>query len=194
MSFETAYKFTKRFEGGYANASKDAGGETFQGISRVAWPAWAGWNIIDEVKALIQPFAEKFINSRKLWTAVDNAVEDNKELTALVENFYKNNFYDKTKKHGFPEKITDKMFDIFVNISPKNASKILQKAINSLVAAPINVDGALGPETVAAVAKLAVDDLLKAICNEQWIFYQNGVLKTFPNAAQSFKERAVWQP
>ena len=196
MSFETAYKFTKQFEGGYANASKDAGGETFQGISRVAWPSWAGWKIIDEAKAKIPRPNVDFINNRMFWAVVDTTVAGNSDLTVLVENFYRKNFYDKTSKHGLPEKITDKMFDVFVNISPKNASKILQRAINRATSnnPAVAVDGIIGKATVAAALSLAADVLLSAICEEQWSFYQNGVLKTFPNAAQSFKNRAFWRP
>lgn len=49
-NFETAFKRTKRFEGGYVNDPKDAGGETYNGISRRANPTWSGWRVVDEMK------------------------------------------------------------------------------------------------------------------------------------------------
>ena len=35
-NFDIAYRRTSRFEGGYVNDPKDAGGETYNGISRTA--------------------------------------------------------------------------------------------------------------------------------------------------------------
>jgi lysozyme family protein len=49
--FERAYAFTLGSEGGYANDSVDAGGETWCGISRRANPDWPGWPLIDRIKA-----------------------------------------------------------------------------------------------------------------------------------------------
>lgn len=38
-------------EGGYANVLGDKGGETYMGISRVYWPSWPGWPVIDDWRA-----------------------------------------------------------------------------------------------------------------------------------------------
>ncbi len=47
MSFVNAFAATMQHEQGYANNTKDTGGETFMGIARNKHPQWAGWPIVD---------------------------------------------------------------------------------------------------------------------------------------------------
>lgn len=47
-SFAKAFAATMQHEGEYANVVGDKGGETYMGISRVYWPSWAGWPVIDD--------------------------------------------------------------------------------------------------------------------------------------------------
>ena len=49
--FEIAYKISMKLEGYYSNSLNDKGGETVNGISRVYFPEWAGWKIVDELKS-----------------------------------------------------------------------------------------------------------------------------------------------
>lgn len=49
--FEPAFDRLMQHEGGYVFDPHDPGGETFCGISRVFWPHWGGWPIVDAIKA-----------------------------------------------------------------------------------------------------------------------------------------------
>ena len=62
MAFETAWKFSKQWEGGYVNDPKDPGGETNYGISKRAHPEV-------DIKALTEE-AAKAIYIRKYWEPV----------------------------------------------------------------------------------------------------------------------------
>ncbi|MBC7912857.1 MAG: hypothetical protein H7Y07_01930, partial [Pyrinomonadaceae bacterium] len=50
-NFDLAYKITMHNEGGYANDPQDNGGETWKGVARNFCPKWAGWVIVDRIKA-----------------------------------------------------------------------------------------------------------------------------------------------
>ena len=50
-AFSQAFAATMQHEGGYANVQGDKGGETYMGISRVYWPSWPGWPVIDDWRA-----------------------------------------------------------------------------------------------------------------------------------------------
>jgi lysozyme family protein len=50
--FRDIVPFTLKYEGGYANAAGDRGGETYRGISRVYNPNWHGWATVDARKPL----------------------------------------------------------------------------------------------------------------------------------------------
>lgn len=86
MSFQTAYKTVRSNEGGYRNVSYDAGGETYKGVSRVNWPSWAGWKIVDEWK--------------KTHTLKQGEVIPNATLDQLVVAFFQANFWDKNNLWG----------------------------------------------------------------------------------------------
>jgi hypothetical protein len=49
-AMDVALGFTLGYEGEWVNDPDDRGGETYRGISRVHWPKWAGWAIIDAEK------------------------------------------------------------------------------------------------------------------------------------------------
>jgi lysozyme family protein len=188
-AFETALRHTLQFEKGYANSKDDAGGETYKGISRVANPNWPGWPIIDRAKAKLPPGCK--------WAAIDKALSGDMALKQMVIDLYRDEYYDRVAAFGFSPRLTAKLFDINVNVSPKNSNKILQRAVNHFPGVSIAVDGAVGPATIAAVKKISAvneDGLLKFICYEQKHFYINGVLKTFPKARESFFARAAWLP
>jgi lysozyme family protein len=86
------------------------------------------------------------------------------------------------------------MFDLRVNMSPFNAGRILQRAINQVTGATLAVDGKVGAQTLAQGKGAEPMALLKAIGQKQEQFYLNGVVKKFPRAKQSFINRARWIP
>ena len=110
-SFETAYNKTMGHEGGYVNDPDDKGGETFRGISRVHYPDWQGWAIIDDfIKNGQQP----------------------PDLDLLVQSFYKKHYWDKCKGDLLPHTIAEELFDTAVNMGVRTAGRFLQRSLNAL--------------------------------------------------------------
>jgi lysozyme family protein len=196
MSFDTALAHTLNEEKGYANWSIDPGGETYQGITRVSFPKWEGWPLIDNAKiAIVGRIGNQNWQKISNWKLINKEVDYPTRLMPLVKAFYKINFYDRVKSWGFHQVITDKMFDLLVNISPKNGHKIFQRAINRLNVKTINVDGVIGPVTMAAGKQLEPIAFVKAIAEEQAQHYIN---KTIPRYGEitrkSYLARAAWIP
>lgn len=144
--FEKAFEETLKIEGGYSNHEADKGGETYKGISRVHWPDWGGWNIVDSIK-------EKFEPGR--WNGNMNGSQ---QLTDYVKSFYRYNFWDKQKCNDLPQEIANELFDTSVNMGVSYGAKCLQKALNKLNRnqkdySDIAVDGDVGPATLGALDK-----------------------------------------
>lgn len=134
--FKTALAIILQHEGGYSNRGTDRGGETYAGVSRKNWPNWAGWAIIDKAKPLKQG---QFIK--------------NKRLDGLVEVFYYENFWKRTRGDQIQsQEIANFLFDWLVN-SGYHAVKALQRLVG------VTDDGVMGPQTVAAVNAAAPDGL-----------------------------------
>ncbi len=60
--FKTAFMRTKEIEGGekLTNDLYDPGGKTFCGISKVYWPEWEEWKVLDGEKGNISEQVESF--------------------------------------------------------------------------------------------------------------------------------------
>ena len=135
--FEKAFKKTSFYEGGYSNHSKDNGGETYKGISRVYHSKWEGWKIIDK-------FSDK------------SDLQYNKTLQKQVKEFYKEKFWDSVKLDMISilyEKTAIELFDIAVNMGTQTAGKMFQRALNILNRDELNysdlkVDGLIGKNTL----------------------------------------------
>ena len=135
--FKTALAITLPHEGGYSNRTTDRGGETYAGVSRKNWPNWAGWGIIDKSKPLKQG---QFIK--------------NKRLDGLVEVFYYENFWKRTRGDQIQnQEIANFLFDWLVN-SGYHSVKALQRLVG------VSDDGVMGPQTVTAVNATVPDELL----------------------------------
>lgn len=141
--FEEIIKKVIKHEGGYANHPDDRGGETYKGVSRVNWPDWDGWEIIDNIKKKAEDHTE-FLNK----------LRNNKELDELVIKFYKINFWRKIKTDKFDKEIAYLLFDTAVNMGTGRAIMILQDTYNKVTPDNhISVDGIVGPQTIGAVNK-----------------------------------------
>lgn len=117
LDFNKAYQQIKKFEGGYVNDPFDRGGETYSGISRVSFPKWRGWSVIDKIKSVNKiKYNSKF-----------------PELDAEVTHFYKLHFWDinKLDRIGFQE-LAEKMFNIGVNMGSGTAVILFKQSLNLL--------------------------------------------------------------
>jgi lysozyme family protein len=109
-------------EGGYIlhNVADDRGGQTYAGIARNFHSNWEGWAIIDQGKM------------------------DNPELTQMVRNFYKDNYWDKVGGDDLNHQgLAAALFDFAVNAGIKTASKLAQLVIGA------TPDGVIGPKSVS---------------------------------------------
>jgi lysozyme family protein len=109
--FNEAHELTKGNEGGWNHVKGDTGGETYCGISRVNWPAWKGWAIVDSKKPLKH-----------------NQIIKDDLLKNLVNVFYKKNFWDKMELDECPSQdLANQKYDFAVNAGIGAAKKLIKK-------------------------------------------------------------------
>jgi lysozyme family protein len=127
-NFPKALEKTLIFEGGYSNHSNDRHGETYAGITRVNFPAWPAWFIIDKNKPLKQ-----------------GQIIRDERLKGMIEAFYLDKYWYKVQGDKINNQaIAEMLFDWTVN-SGYHAAKALQKVVGEVA------DGVIGPKTLAAV-------------------------------------------
>ncbi|MFK5855381.1 MAG: glycosyl hydrolase 108 family protein [Bacteroidota bacterium] len=145
--FTTAYNITIGHEGGYVNDPDDRGGETYIGITRINYPDWDGWKIIDVYTTKYQGAA---LNSR---------LSNNPGLTGYVEQFYYENYWLPIHGDSFHQRVSNELFDTAVNQGLGTSVKYLQQALNKLNRnqkdyPDITVDGGIGFITESAYTSL----------------------------------------
>jgi len=144
-NFLTAYQVVKKIEGGYANDKEDRGGETYKGISRVNFPGWKGWPVIDVRKRQTKRF--------------ETLLEKDDTLQALVLDFYKIEFWDELGlDQVYDQTIATELFDTGVNMGTGIAAIFLQKILNVLNNnghdyPDIKEDAKVGPVTIGYLNK-----------------------------------------
>ncbi len=102
--FGTIYNaFIAPAEGGYVNDPLDAGKETYAGISRVNFPTWSGWPIIDTKKVAGQPIKTNtkfpeltpkvtaFYNA--LWNANNFGLIKSQDVAGILFDWFINSGY-----------------------------------------------------------------------------------------------------
>lgn len=152
--YEIAESITGINEGGYANSSKDRGGETFAGIARRHWPTWTGWKLVDLAKQKIG--YNGHANPTEVIKARINSALKTGEMRSLISVFYKRNFWN----INYLDLITDQqiantIYDFSVNAGEDKSAEEMQTAVNNVSGSKIlNVDGDLGAKSIAAINKL----------------------------------------
>lgn len=141
--FKTAYDHTLGIEGGYSFDPNDSGGETYKGISRVNFPKWGGWIIIDQIKE----------NTTRV--ELEKTLNADASLQKLVERIYLDYFWIALKLDSFYQDIANEIFDTAVNQGQKTAAKYFQQALNLLNNnqkhySNISEDGNIGDGTIKA--------------------------------------------
>ena len=130
--FKTAYtKYIQPSEGGYANVSKDKGGETYAGISRVYNPKWAGWVTIDSKK-------NRYKNGIIPWNTIFPDIQH------LVDKFYEEKWTSNRMSEIKNQDVANLLFDFYIN-----SDRVAFKKIQSLVG--VTADGIVGPKTIEAI-------------------------------------------
>ena len=136
--FLSAYKKTMINEAGYVNDIDDAGGETYDGISRKYNESWRGWKIIDYAKP-------NFTKKIKL------------QIEPHKKTFYKERYWDTFRSDDFESQaIAEELFDTGVNMGVARTAQFLQRALNYLnkngkLYKDILVDGYIGNKTLSVL-------------------------------------------
>lgn len=129
--FKTSLKHTLQYEGGYGNNPNDTGKETYRGVSRVFWPNWGGWRLIDQHKS--NPGWQKRLDA-------------DASLQSLVEEFYRANFWNAVRGDLIANQaVADALFDAAVNLGIGRAIRYMQEVCG------VAVDGKIGPATILAI-------------------------------------------
>lgn len=155
-NFDLAYQRTCANEGGYSNRAADAGGETYRGISRRWHPEWDGWVYVDYWAAR---------------TGFPGNLDRDDHLQEQVKAFYMRKYW-RGLGSLTRQDIANEVFDTSVNCGIETAGELLQQALNMLDSAGFEVDGDIGPATIAAANACPYPDrLLKCLNGLQFAYY-----------------------
>lgn len=133
--FNPAYEIVRKHEGFYANVENDAGGETYAGISRVNFPNWDGWVIVDFRKARLDK----------------PPLKNNEQIPGIegkVKEFYQNLWQQSRAGEIDNQAVANIYFDFYILHS--QAVRAMQEVLNSL-GHSVAVDNIIGPQTIAAI-------------------------------------------
>lgn len=156
-NFEHALENVLKFEGGYSNHPLDKGGPTNKGIT---------------LKTLQEYYEDYDYGDFDFDGDVDINDIIALDTASEVAPIYKTYYWDKMKLDLMPSGIDFLMFDFGVNSGPKNAVRILQRAINrTLIDDPLTVDGVLGNQTFDCLMSIPVRILVSDLLEERENFY-----------------------
>jgi len=174
-----AYAGLMVFEGKYANHPSDRGGETYKGISRKAWPDWAGWVGVDTIKSLVGSMPKYGSKEYQSWVKAVNALIDHDgRIRQLVITFYRENFWRDEYEQIKPAKIADWLFEKFVNTgSHKRPARWLQLALE------VRADGVIGPVTLAKINSLPDPKETLNVAREHAREFYRGIVERDPSQA-----------
>lgn len=150
--WEQAAAHVLKVEGGYVDDPDDAGGATNWGISL------------------------RFVKASGVDLDVDGDgdidADDMKKLTKKQAlKVYKAHFWD---GKGYPlmkhASVATKCFDMAVNMGPRQANKLIQRAANSC-GENLVVDGVIGPASIASINWIDEGSMMNALRKEQANFY-----------------------
>ena len=169
--FKISYSKTRVHEGGYSNHSTDRGKETYKGISRRYHPKWKGWVIVDEAVSKVPAYPN---NSLK-WKTINAILKANTELAQLVEDFYKNEVWNKVRCEAIESQaLADVVFDTAVWSGVSASGEHLQRALNMLNSKEllwddIIVDGVIGQKTLYSIVECSKKGLIDILTKVVYI-------------------------
>lgn len=157
-AFEDAIKTTLKHEGGFVNDPDDPGGATNFGVSlRFVKNELEGTKIGDI----------EFDLSGDGKVNADDIKNITREMAIAV---YFKAFWDR-RYEELSDPLGGKYFDLSVNMGKGQATKLVQRACKA-VGKPVDVDGGLGPQTMAALKAANQLCVLAALRSEAAGFYR----------------------
>lgn len=108
-----------------------------------------------------------------LETAKRHGIQDAEELMAIspekVAAIYRKDYWIWDGVDD--QRVATKLFDMGVNMGVRSAVRLLQDGLNTL-GAFLEVDGRLGPKTLATVNAVSPDHMLDVLCYESIAYYK----------------------
>lgn len=144
--FAQALPFTLRWEGGYVNHPNDRGGATNRGIKQRTYDEWRA----------------SFGLSKKDVREIDDSE---------VQAIYHRDYWMKAYCDALPWPLSMVQFDAAVNHGPKNAVRLLQRAVD------VGVDGIWGTDTREAQKAAPRAQTLRLMLSERKCFYHEIVVR-----------------
>lgn len=179
-NFKKSFKIVMGHEGVYSNDKFDAGKETFYGISRVYYPDWNGWKIVDKLKT-------KGYFSKKSTKNIN--ISNEVGLLDEVRDFYYQVYWLGMKCDKMTNKLAFELFEQSINLGHERTIIHLQKVLNSLnhnniLGENVKTTGIFGniteKMTIKALSNGLEDALVNGLNALQGVHYIN-VTKTNEN-------------
>lgn len=134
--FERALLHVLKMEGGYTNDPVDPGGPTNKGITLAVFAKFKGERVRPDNRS-------QLISELK---SID---------AASLASIYRRGYWDKADCIQMPPALALMHFDTAVNHGVTGAARILQEAVS------VEVDGEIGPKTLAGVRKMPILELIR---------------------------------
>ena len=143
--FGRCLAFTLRQEGGYVDDPADPGGATNMGITLVTYREWSDDPHLGDLQ-----------------------VKDMTQKTAGA--IYRSLYWNRLRADALPPGVDLSVFDMGVNAGIWRSARLLQQALGFTGE---EVDGAIGPETLAAVDKFDPRTLVNNLADRQTAYYRS---------------------
>jgi lysozyme family protein len=144
-AFDTCLAFTLREEGGYVDNPTDPGGATNMGITLATYREWS--DNPDLAAAQVQDMTQR-----------------------TAKAIYRTSYWNPLRADALPAGVDLSVFDMGVNAGIWRSARLLQRAIGFT---GDEVDGCIGPETLAAAAKCDARSLVDDLAQRQAAFYRS---------------------
>lgn len=144
-TFNTCLAFTLRAEGGYVDNPADPGGATNMGITLATYRDWSDNPDLGPTQ-----------------------VQDMTERTA--RSIYRSLYWNPLRADALPAGVDLSVFDMGVNAGNWRSARLMQRALGFT---GDQVDGCIGPETLAAAAKFDARSLINDLAGRQADFYRS---------------------
>jgi lysozyme family protein len=158
-TFDTCLAFTLQAEGGYVDDPADPGGATNMGITLATYREWS--------------------DDADLGAA---QVRDMRRRTARA--IYRTLYWNPLRADALPMGVDLSAFDMGVNAGIWRSARLLQRALGFTGE---EVDGSIGPETLAAAAQFDARTLIDHLAERQAAYYRG--LADFPTFGEGWLNR-----
>ena len=153
-------------------------GYTYKGIYFTAHPNWPGWQIVRDI----------INHSGGNLRQASKTCYENEELNAMVDEFYKEVFWDKARLDELSQQKANEIFIFGVNAGMKRAIQLAQRVIG------VEDDGVLGPKTFQALIDFP-DEVFDVHFDIQEEKYYDAIIEKNPSKkifARGWRARAQY--